>query len=93
MKVTNTIEVGAWLEPEHIDIYLYLTPEQGDPFEFKVPYQDLVDNLVESHTFPHSGKMDPAGIKELEDMATTLDRLAVMFRARASEFKEKANEF
>lgn len=92
MKVTNTIDISAWLEENHVSVYLYLTDTQSDPLEFEVPYEEIIDSVVESNVFPHSGKMDERGIEELESMAKVFDDMAAKIRARATEFKEKANE-
>lgn len=75
MKIPFEAECYAYLDAQGVDISLFLHSHQNDPFEFEFSYKDMLEAIVESHRYPHSGKLDKEGLQALREVQAGLKKL------------------
>lgn len=75
MKIPFEADCFAYLDNHGTEFSLFLHPEQQDPFNFKFSYKEMLEALIESHIYPHSGKLSPEGIQVLKETQAGLKKL------------------
>lgn len=92
MKIEFKADLSGQLDHEGVQVWLYLTDDQNEPFEFFLPYDEMLDSIIEMHIIPSTNKMSREGFDEIKLLSTKLREQADKIDEAATYFEPMENQ-
>lgn len=91
MKIEFEADLTAALSHEGIQVWLYLTKDQSEPFEFFVGYDEMLDSVIDMNIIPSTNKMSKEGFDEMKLLSTALRKQADKIDEASTYFEPMEN--